>query len=129
MEQVLLALGIAILLFSLWALGRHDLLRLVRPTRRVLAEVTGHRSSWEDSTDTYAPIYKFRDETGEHEVVDMVYKAVARPEIGTRVELAYPAGRPDLARPPRPFTWLAVYLFLAYGLTVLVAKALGWIGD
>jgi hypothetical protein len=129
MERIFLGLAIAICLFSLWAIGRHDLLRLIRPGRRVIAEVTGHRSSWEDSSYTYAPIYRFRDEAGEHEVIDAVYRAVARPDVGTRVELAYPEGRPDLARPPRPLLWVAIYALFFYLLGVLVAKAFGWIGD
>jgi hypothetical protein len=129
MERIFLGLAIAICLFSLWAIGRHDLLRLIRPGRRAIAEVTGHRSSWEDSSYTYAAIYRFRDEVGEHEVIDAVYRAVARPDVGTRVELAYPEGRPDLARPPRPLLWALIYLFLTALVCLLAAKAFGWIED
>lgn len=128
-ERIPLTLGLALALFCLWAIGRHDRVRLVRPSQRVLAEVTGHRASWDDSGHTYAAIYRFRDEQGEHEVVDAVYHAVARPPAGTRVELAYPQGRPDLARPPRPLMWLAVYAAFFYLVGVLAAKWLGWIGD
>lgn len=127
MEHWLLGAGIAVSLFSLWAIGRHDWVRLIRPSRRVTAEVTGHRSSWEDSSYTYAAIYRFRDEAGQHEVIDMVYRAVARPAAGTFVELAYPEGRPDLARPPRPLMWLAVYALFFYLIGMLIAKALGWL--
>lgn len=119
----------ALCLFSLWAIARHDWLRLTRPGRRVTGEVTGHRSSWEDSIKTYAAIYRFRDENGEHEVADSLYRAVARPEIGTTRELAYPRGRPDLARPPRPLLWSGIYLFLLALLSILTTKALGLLGN
>lgn len=128
-ERWFLAAGIALCLFSLWAIGRHDLLRVIRPSRRVMAEVTGHRSSWEDSNYSYAAIYRFRDEAGEHEVVDAVYRAVASPAVGTRVELAFPEGRPDLARPPRPVLWALVYFLFFYLTGVLVAKWFGLLPD
>ena len=45
--------------------------------------------------------------------------------LGAMVELTYPAGRPDLARPPRPLMWVAVYLLLAGMVAMLAASALG----
>jgi hypothetical protein len=129
MERVFLGLGIAICLFCLWAIGRNDLLRVIRPARRVIAEVSGHRSSWEDSSYTYATIYRFHDETGEHEVIDPIYRSVARPDVGTRVELAYPKGRPDLARRPQALLWVAAYALFATMTGILIAKMFGWIGD
>ena len=43
--------------------------------------------------------------------------------------LAYPVGRPDLARPPRPLLWLFVYGFLIVSLGLLIAKLLGLLPD
>jgi len=84
-ERWFLASGIALCLFSLWAIGRHDWLRLVRPSRRITASVTGHRESWENSSRSYAAIYAFTDETGQHEVIDAVHKSFPLPETGARV--------------------------------------------
>jgi len=128
-ERWFLASGIALCLFSLWAIGRHDWLRLVRPSRRITASVTGHRESWENSSRSYAAIYAFTDETGQHEVIDAVHKSFPLPETGARVDLTYPEGRPDLARPPRPLMWTLVYLLLLSLPGLLAAKWLGWIGD
>ena len=121
--------GIALCTFSLWALIRHDWLRLARSKRKVIGRVTGHRASLTDADKSYAPIYAFSDETGEHEVIDQVYGTARKPDVGAMIELSYPAGRPDLARPPRPIMWWAVYGGLAYGLGILAAKAMGLIGD
>jgi hypothetical protein len=126
-ENWFLGAAIALLGFALWALVRHDWLRLTRKSRRVNACVTGHRTRWEDSGRSYAAIYAFSDESGNHEVVDAVHDPAPRLVTGTVVELIYPEGRPDLARPARPFLWIAVYLLLLYGLGVIAAKALGYI--
>ena len=125
----MLGAGIALCAFSLWAMARHDLLRLLRPGRRVMAQVTGHRCGFSDSTKIYAAIYAFSDETGRHEAIDQVYSGAPRPAVGTLIEVTYPEGRPDLARPPRPLLWWVVYGAIGYGMAVLVAKAAGLIGD
>lgn len=119
--------GMALCLFSLWAIARHDRLRLTRPMRRGLGEVVGHRIGREDGQATYAPIYRFTAEDGVHEVVDPVFSSRKQPDLGTRRELAWPQGHPELARPPRPLLWAAVYLFLGVLFAVLAAKALGYI--
>lgn len=129
MERYFLYAGIALVLFSLWAIARHDLLRLTRSIRRVQARVGGHRTSWENSARSYATIYEFSDETGQHSVVDAVHGSFPKPEVGALVELAYPEGRPDLARPPRPLMWLAVYALLLGLLGLLVAKVAGILID
>lgn len=130
MERFILIAGIALCLFSLWALARHDWLRLTRPMRRITAEVIGHRTS-RDLDDRFitrhAAIYRFCDESGEHEVVDPVYSAKAEPSVGTRRELAYPAGHPELARPPRAALWAALYLFLIVLGGLLAGKLLGFV--
>lgn len=127
MERWFLGAGIALCLFSLWAVARHDWQRLIRPGRRVLARVTGHRESWENAARFYAAIYSFQDENGTHEVVDAVHASNPFPPVGTQVELTYPEGRPDLARPPRPLLWALVYLLLLFLTGMLAAKALGWL--
>ena len=129
MEYYILYGGMALCLFSLWAIARYDWLRLTRPSRRALGEVTGHRSSWDDNSKTYAAIYRFRDESGEHEVIDAVYRPARQPELGAIRELAYPQGHPELARPPRPWLWGGVYLLLLGLLGILAAKTLGILPD
>ena len=120
--------GQALCLFSLWAIARHDWVRLTRPSRRITAVVTGYRSSWSDGSKSFAAIYRFALGGAEHDVIDGVYGSSPKPPVGTRVELAYPEGRPDLARPPRPLLWLSVYGLLAAMEAVLLAKMMGWIG-
>ena len=127
MENYFIWAGIALCLFSLWAIARHDWLRLTRPSRRVTGRVTGHRSHFEDNTHNFAAIFSFSDEAGSHEVIDSVYSSDRRPSVGTLRELRYPEGRPDLARPPRPLLWLAVYLLLLVLAGMLFAKWMGGI--
>jgi len=117
--------GIFLCLFALWAVVRHDWLRLTRPSRRIMARVIGHRLHDDGDGHSLAARYRFHDGLAEREVVDQVFSVARKPEIGALVELAYPEGRPDLARPPRPLMWCAVYGGLLYGLGVLTAKALG----
>lgn len=117
--------GIALCLFALWAIARRDWLRLTRPVRRVLAEVCGHRKMVGGDGTDWAAIYRFQAEDGAHEVIDQVLSSKLSPPLGAMVELTYPAGRPDLARPPRPLMWVAVYLLLAGMVAMLAASALG----
>lgn len=129
MEQYFIYGGMALCLFSLWAIARHDVLRLTRPQRRVTGEVVDHRESRDNDGISYAAIYRFVDGSGEHRVTDPVLSASRQPPLGTMRELAYPAGRPDLARPPRPLLWGAVYLFLIALVAMFVAKAMGLLPD
>jgi len=119
--------GIALCLFSLWVMARYDWLRLTRPARRAMGEVTGHKLGYAKGRRTYAPIYRFTDDTGMHEVTDQMFSSWANPPVGSQRELAYPAGYPQLARPPRPVMWVAVYLGVFALLAVLVAKAMDWL--
>lgn len=119
--------GILLCLFSLWAIGRYDWLRLTRPARRVMGEVTGFRAGNAKGGRTYAPVYRFADEGGSHEVVDALFSSSQNPPLGSMRELTYPAGHPELARPPRPLMWTAVYLGLLALLGLLVAKGMDWL--
>jgi hypothetical protein len=127
MEDWFIWIGIGLCLFSLWAVARYDWLRLTRPSRRVLARVTGHRESWENSSKSYAAIYSFSAEGGTHEVEDAVHSSYPLPEVGTLRELAYPDGHPGLARPPRPLLWLMIYAFLLALPALLFAHWMGWV--
>lgn len=127
MESFFFLSGMALCLFALWAVARHDWLRLTRPKRRVLARVKGHRTSWENSSKSYAAIYAFSAEGGSHEVEDALHASFPQPEVGAMRELVYPEGRPDLARPPRPAMWLAVYFFLIALIVLLSLAWMGWI--
>jgi hypothetical protein len=127
METIFLFGGIALCLFGLGVLARHDWLRLTRPTRRVLGRVTGHRISRDSDGESFAAIYSFTAENGLQEVVDAVYHANRQPPVGTIRELAYPEGHPKLARPPRLWLWLTIYAGLTLGAGILAAKMLGFL--
>lgn len=129
MERWFLYAGMALCLFSLWAIGRRDLVRLRGRSRAVPAEVTGHRISRDADGITHAAIYTFHADSQQHEVIDQVYYASPRPPIGTMVTLHYPEGHPDLARVPRPALWLFVYGTLVVLFGVLAAKAAGLLPD
>jgi len=120
--------GIALCLFALWVTARRDWVRLIAPSRHVTGVVVRHVSHRDAHGLTYAAVYRFTVEGAEHEVTDQVYGSSRKPEPGARVALSYPAGRPDLARPPRLLLWLGVYALLI-GLTgMLVAKLMGKLG-
>jgi hypothetical protein len=119
--------GLAFAVLCLGLLIRHDWLRLTRPSRRVLAEVIGHHSRFQGGAMAFSAIYGFYDEAGAHEVTDAVTHAEPEPEEGETIELVYPAGRPDLARPPRLLTWLGVYATFVFILGMTTAKLLGWL--
>jgi hypothetical protein len=127
MESYVLIAGQALCLFSLWVLARRDWVRLTRPARRVEAVVTGYRSTWNEGSRSYAPVYHFTSESAEHEVVEAVYSGAQKRPLGTVVSLSHPAGRPDLAQVPRPLMWLTVYALLAFMEAVLLAKMMGWL--
>lgn len=91
-------------------LARRDWLRFGGEKRKVIAHVTGHRLVEYDGTSQYGAVFAFSDETGSHEVIDEMRFTSPRPPVGTAVELAYPAGRPELARISRPLIVLATYV-------------------
>jgi hypothetical protein len=125
MECYLLLAGIALCLFSLWAIARHDWLRLTRPTERGMGKVIGHRAGWDEGQRCYSAIYEFTDPAGRHEVIDQIYAPAPRPPLGSQVDLVWPQGRPDLARPPRPLLWALCYALLAGCAALLGAKLFG----
>lgn len=126
-EHWFLLAGIALCLFSLWAIAQHDWLRLTRPTRRAIGEVCGHRSSNDGDGIGYAAIYRFTSESGTHEVIDTIRLHQKHPPLGTKAELVYPEGRPDLARRPQLVLWVVIYAFFLALLGLLTARLLGWL--
>jgi hypothetical protein len=127
MEALFSWLGIALLGTAFAAMLWNDRLRLLRPSVRVQGEVIGHRSGVSDGDTDYAAIYRFTEGGVAHEVVDGIYTAMKRPDVGTTRTLHYPQGRPDLARPPRLAFWIMIYGLLAGMAALLLAKILGWI--
>jgi hypothetical protein len=127
LHYLFVGIGIALLLFVLAVLLWRDWPRLTRSLRRAQGEVCSHRKS--DGVDgvSYAAVYRFTAEDGPHEVIDPVYGHSPRPPLGTRVELTYPEGRPDLARPPRPLLWGMLYLIVLGTLAQLIAIWFGWL--
>lgn len=127
METAILRVATGFIALCLWLVARGDLARLRGMTRNVPGQVIGHRCSLHDSTRSYAPIYRFTAEDGTHEVIDQVYSGAPHPPVGSWVQLAYPHGRPDLARVPRPWLWVFVYSVLIAMLGLLVAKQMDWL--
>ena len=127
MEAWFLTAGIAMCLVSLCAIGRNDWVRLGAISRQVEAEVIGHKITRDNDGTSYAAVLRFDAEGRSHEVVDQALSVRPEPPVGTRVTLTYPFGRPDLARIPRPWTWLFVYAVLLFMLGILIAKAMGWL--
>ena len=128
MESFFLCAGIALCLFSLWALGRNDWVRLNTLSRDARATVVGHVRSESDGSPTYAARLRFSAEGKEHEVTDQVHTSRPRPPEGTVLTVRYPVARPDLARIPRPWMWAGIYALLIGLAGVLGARLEGWIG-
>ena len=128
METVILWVCTLFVGGTLLLVGRDDWRRLRGQDRRVLAQVVRYRSTLDSDNKSYAAIYRFTDDRGDaQEVQDELYSAKPHPEVGTVVELHYPAGRPDLARQARPGIRLLVYATLISFLAILVALLNGWI--
>lgn len=127
MEAWLLYGGMALCLFSLGVIARKDWIRLRSITRTAQGEVIGHRISRGNDGTSYAAQYRFSAEGKVHEVTDAVLSSRLQPPVGTKITLSYPFGRPDLARIPRPWTWLFVYAALLFMLALLIARAAGWL--
>ena len=127
MRQVFIWASVALCLFSLAVIARRDWLRLTLPSRRVIGRVTGHRVKRNGDGTGYSAIYAIETEGGHHEVIDEVISTTRQPPEGTLVELTHHAGHPDLAHPPRPLMWAAVYAFLAGTGGFLAALGLGWV--
>lgn len=124
MKDYFLFGGMALALFSLWVLIRRDWVRLFSPSCRVAAQVVDHQQSYSDGALCFAAVYRFTADGAEHQVIDQVFGSTRKPPVGSKVVLAYPAGRPDLARPPRVLMWIAVYAVILFMLCVLVASKL-----
>lgn len=118
--------SVALCLVALGLLARRDWLRLTRPACRALARVTGHRASWSDNARVYAAILQFTHDGTLCEVVDQLFSSQPKPPVGTEVEVRWPEGHPELARPPRVIMWLVVYAFLIGTAAAIFAKAMGW---
>ncbi|NLR39613.1 DUF3592 domain-containing protein [Novosphingobium sp. ERW19] len=128
MEQVILSIGIALCLFALWALLRQDWPRLMRPSRKVEAVVSGHEQGWDSGRPLYAMRLHFQAEGCEHEVTDQVWRRKPTPPVGTKLMVRFPEGCPEMARVPRPAMWAFVYGCIVLMGGMLLAKALGLLG-
>jgi hypothetical protein len=125
MEPVILWTSAALVVFALWAIARHDWLRLTRASVKVKAKVIGHRYNSDDGQKSYSARFAFDAAGQPFEVVDQLLVTQRSPTVGTELWLHYPQGRPDLARIPRPATWAMVYAVLLAMLTVLIFKLCG----
>ena len=126
MKSYLLWGSLAMCLFAIWVMARRDWLRLSCPTCHATARVIGHRSSWSDGRRVYAAILRFSHVAGTSDVVDQMLSSSPRPPVGAFVEVNYPEGHPDLARPPRVLMWLAIYGLLIALAAIILIKAMGW---
>lgn len=129
METVIVGVALALVALCLFLVGRNDWVRLQSLARTADGEVIRHHCQIHDNIRSYAAVYAFDAEGKRHEVTDQVYSGKPGPDVGTRIKLTYPFGRPDLARVPRPMMWLGVYAVLLFLLGILVAKAMGWLQD
>jgi len=120
MELVVLWSSTALVVFALWAIARHDWLRLTRASVRVKAKVVGHRCNSDDGQESFSACLAFDAAGHPTEVVDQLLLSQRSPAVGTEVWLYHPKGRPDLARIPRPATWTMVYAVLLGILTLLI---------
>ncbi|MFM5906228.1 MAG: hypothetical protein ACKOPO_01350 [Novosphingobium sp.] len=127
MRDYFIIAGMALCLCSLWAVVRHDWLRLTTISRQATGTVIGHRRVADGDGDSWAPIYRFSAEGRDHEVVDQVSSGRKQPPEGTQVQLSFPHGRPDLARPPRLVMWLCVYALLIGLFALLFGLWMGWV--
>lgn len=125
MEPFILWASVALVVFALWAIARHDWLRLTRASAKVQAKVIGYRSNSDDGQKSYSARFAFDVEGQPCEVSDQLLTTQRSPPLDTEVCLHYPKGRPDLARIPRPITWGMVYSTLLAMLTVLILKLCG----
>src|SRR4051812_24693033 len=105
MEAFVIVIGLALIGFSLWAIARHDWLRLTRRSHRAAGGVTGRWIARDGDGNNFSVIYAFQTEAGEHTVQDAVQQHTPEPQVGTMRELRYPEGHPELARPPRALLW------------------------
>ncbi|MCW1383283.1 DUF3592 domain-containing protein [Novosphingobium sp. KCTC 2891] len=129
MERSILLAGLALCLFSLWALLRHDVRRLIAPAREARAVVVGHVANWDDGERTYAARLRFQADEQVHEVTDQRLRRQPLPPEGAAVIVRFPAGRPDLARIPHPWMWAWVYAAVTMMAVMLLARLLGWAGS
>ncbi|MFM5908086.1 MAG: hypothetical protein ACKOPO_10975 [Novosphingobium sp.] len=127
MRDYFLFAGMALCLFSLWAIARHDWLRLTTISRQAVGTVIGHKLVSDGEGRNWAPIYRFSAEGRDHEVTDQVSSGRKQPPEGATAKLVFPHGRPDLARPPRLLMWLTVYAFLIALFCVLFSVWMGWL--
>ena len=124
--QTIFWLAIASVSIVLVVLVAEDWQHVFRPKRRVMATVVGFRSELDEGTRSFTPRLNFTDETGKDvEVLDTLFSAVRKPAEGSHVELVYPAGRPDMARVPRPWLRLLIYGIAGYMLVVLTLVMMG----
>jgi Protein of unknown function (DUF3592) len=123
MKTILLLLGMALLGFVAFILLRRDVVFLSRKSVRVTGKVTGHRKSHDDGSDFYSANIEFLDERGEaHRLEDDYGLRTPFPAIGQEVNVIYPEGAPQIARVPRPFVRIILYLFVFGVITVLVSE-------
>jgi hypothetical protein len=120
MEGAILWSGTALVVFSLWAISRHDVVRIMRASVKVKARVAGYRTIWEDGQKSYSARFAFDVDGHRVEVIDQMLNSTPRPSLGSEVWLHYPRGRPDLARIARPATWAFVYLALGAMLAIMI---------
>ncbi len=126
METFFLCLGIGLFGFALYFVLRDDVLFVRYPIVRTVGTVIGHQIATDEGSTFYMAQFEFLDEAGNKSQVTDTYGAGrAKPEVGRRVQLIYPSGYPDRARPSRHLLRALIYLFLVSMLGVLSAKLYG----
>jgi len=119
--QILCGLMLAVALFALGSLAWRDLGWRNRQRREVEGTIASFKSSMNRGAEVFAPVIRFTAEGAEHEITDIAYSERPKRAVGDKVMLAYPEGRPDLARIPRPA--VTVLIYAAFAFMALMAAA------
>ena len=121
-------LFIAIGGFCAWMLA-DDWRFLMRRQRRASGVVIDHlREAGDDGATFFKAKIRFRGEDGrEHVIVDRLGLPKPQHAIGDRVEVAYPQGYPQKARPYRWWLKPVAFTLVAGALALMIAKRFGWL--
>ena len=126
--QILSALMLAVALFALGSLAWRDLGWRNRRPCEVEGKVVSLKSSMNRGAEVFAPVIRFAAEGAEHEITDIVYSERPKRAVGDKVTLAYPDGRPELARIPRPLVQVMIYAAFVFMAAMAAAGTAGWLG-
>ena len=120
--------SIALTTFCLFIFLRDDWRLLSCGRRTARGTVVGYRRGFDEGTAVFMARVQFEaEEGGAFATTDMFLTAMPTPNVGSEVDVVYPAGRPDKARVHHPWWRALLYLLLIGLLLVLLARWLNLI--